>query len=297
MEIRQLKYFVAVADMGSISKASKACYLTQSAISQQMKALEEELKASLFVRTQHSIVLTEAGESLLPYARKIIKETEMAREVVSMNGAIEGTLNIGVGAFIEPYIRKAACKFIKQYPNVMLNITYNRAQHLNAMLRAHELDVAFTMNTAYQDEGIDSEAVIPFHLSVIMKKGHPLEKVKNITIEHLKQYKTIFPDAGKRPMETIYKYCEFNVTALNTNVVVNDADAALNLVEETNYITFLPCMYVRNRGNLVARPIEGLSAKLMSNAHWMRDVYRKRAAVRFVEIVKEEAVPWCVAME
>lgn len=70
MKLRQLHYFVTIAETGSFSEASKMCFLSQSAISQQIKALENELNVSLFIRASRMIVLTEAGRELLPHAKK-----------------------------------------------------------------------------------------------------------------------------------------------------------------------------------------------------------------------------------
>lgn len=297
MEARQLMYFVAVAENHSFSQASRLCFLTQSAISQQIKSLEEELGTELFHRTQHYTTLTEAGEELLPYARRVIKSMKDVKEHMSqLNGMLCGKLTIGIGSFIEPYIRMATCKFMEKHPNVQLNLVYSKPQLLNRALKMHELDLAFTMNTAYSDEGIESVPVIPFHLSAIMKTTHPLTRMDKVSFEDVQKHKVIMPDAGTRPLETIRRYSGLDIEKLKISVIVNAPDAALNLVQETNGITFLPSLYVQNRPMLCARPIEGLEMELMSNAHWLTDTSRKKSAEAFLKIIKEDAVPWCTNM-
>ena len=97
MELRQLKYFVKVADTLNFSEAARQLFITQSTLSQQVKQLEYELGSQLLVRTSHSVALTEAGRELLPYARKTLKDAEMCQaRMDDINSMAVGTLNIGV---------------------------------------------------------------------------------------------------------------------------------------------------------------------------------------------------------
>lgn len=175
MELKHLRSFVFVAETGSFSIAASRCYVTQSAISQHIKALEEDLDCKLLLRTSHTITLTEFGEELLPRAKDILKQTEDCKEHINaINNCLTGELRLGVGSFIIPYIRKAAFIFMERYPNVRLNVDFGKASHLNKHLRDHSIDLAFTMNTAYEEEGIDSQKCIPFRIYAMMRDTHPL---------------------------------------------------------------------------------------------------------------------------
>lgn len=155
MELRHLRSFVYVAETLSFSIAASRCFVTQSAISQHIKALEDELGCKLLIRTSHSIMLTENGEALLPRAKEILKLTEDSKEHINaLNNCMTGELRIGVGSFIAPYIRVAALIFMERYPNVRVNAEFSKATSLNRLLRDHMLDLAFTMNEAYTNEGI-----------------------------------------------------------------------------------------------------------------------------------------------
>ena len=76
MELRQLRYFVKVAELLSFSKASKALYITQSTLSQQIKQLEDELDMALFFRNNHKVSLTEAGQTFLEGAKRLLAEAD-----------------------------------------------------------------------------------------------------------------------------------------------------------------------------------------------------------------------------
>lgn len=96
MELRHLRSFVYVAETLSFSIAATRCFVTQSAISQHIKALEDELGCKLLIRTSHSIMLTENGEALLPRAKEILKLAEDCKEHINaLNNCMTGELRIG----------------------------------------------------------------------------------------------------------------------------------------------------------------------------------------------------------
>lgn len=298
MELRHLRSFVYVAETKSFSIAATRCFVTQSAISQHIKALEDELACKLLIRTSHSIKLTESGEALLPRAKDILKQTDDCKEHINaLNNCMTGELRIGVGSFIAPYVRMAALIFMERYPNVRINADFTKAHILNKTLRAHMIDIAFTMNTAYNHEGIESQPCIPFNVYVIMRETHPLARLQKVSYEDLLMHPVVMPDVGERVFETCQQYIQRDLFKLNIKCVISDPDEALASVEETKYVTFMPKLYLRNHPTLVARPIVGLEQQLMSNAHWMRDVPVKRSAQIFLDIIRNEVVPYISSLE
>ncbi len=297
MEIRQLKYFVSVAETSSFSEASRRCFLSQSAISQQIRALEDELGTTLFLRNPHKVTMTESGEELLPLARQALKSFETCREHINnLHGMLCGQLNIGMSSFIEPYIRQAAIMMLKQYPNVRLNLMYLTTPELNRLLQNHELDVAFSINKANIDEGIESTPAMTFHLRAVMRSTHPLASLDKVKFEDLLNFSIVMPEIGSRVIKSVRRYLDVDIERLKTRVVVNDPNAALNLLHDTNFITFLPARYADNRPMIVAKEIEGLEMPLQSYAHWMQDICQKRSAEAFLKIIKEYSVPYCQSM-
>lgn len=298
MELRHLRSFVCVADTLSFSVAASHCCVTQSAVSQHIKALEDELGCKLLIRTSHDIMLTECGEALLPRAKEILKQTEDCKEHINaLNNCITGELRIGVGSFIAPYVRMAALTFMERYPNVRINADFNKAHILNRSLRAHSIDLAFTMNTAYKHEGIESQPCIPFHIYAIIRNTHPLADKEKVSYEDLLKHPVIMPDVGEREFDTCQRYIQRDLTKLNTKCIISDPDEALAAVEETHWITFAPKLYLKNHPTLVAKPIVSLEQEMMSNAHYMQDVPMKRSAQLLLDIIKEESIPYIAALE
>ena len=117
MELRQLKYFVKVAEMLSFSKAAKALYITQSTLSQQIKQLEDELDIALFFRNNHNVSLTEAGETFLEGARKVLAEADDNKaRILDLTLGCSGRLNIGVTHSFGSILTEPVMAFKKEYP-------------------------------------------------------------------------------------------------------------------------------------------------------------------------------------
>lgn len=298
MEIYQLRTFVAVAETASFSLASKRLGRTQSAVSQQVKLLEDELGVPLFVRKLREVSLTEAGNQFLPFARSIINEASNAKDhIAGLSGRVEGDLNIGVGFAVEPYIRKAIVEMMKLYPDVRIKVVYSQSHVLNQLLNDHKIDIAFTMNDSYECEGIESKAVIPIHLCAIMPRTHQLSGKPMLTHDDLVSHYVIMPDAGQRVYSTIQNLIDFDLCKLRVRAVVSDADAILNLVEETGMMTFLPSGYIADRPSLKAVPVECLQKEFMSNVHRKKDTYLKKSAEIFIKFIEDFAVPYYKAIE
>lgn len=159
------------------------------------------------------------------------------------------------------------------------------------------LDLAFTMNMAYRHEGIESRHCIPFNVYAIMRDTHPLASLSKVSYEDILKHPIIMPDIGERAIETFQQYIQRDLYKLNIKCIISDPDEALASVEETKYITFMPKLYLRNHPTLVARPVVGLEQQLMSNAHCMQDVPKKRAAQLFLDIIRDEVVPYISVAE
>ena len=124
MEIHQLRYFVAVADEGSFSRAAARQHVAQPSLSQQIQKLEAEMGQPLFDRLPRSVAVTEAGKYLLEYARKILVEIADARRCLDeLKREVVGRLAVGAIPTITPYVLPALIgKFQHRYPKVTLEI-------------------------------------------------------------------------------------------------------------------------------------------------------------------------------
>jgi len=160
MEIRHLRYFLAVAELRNFTKAAEASFVAQSALSQQISRLEHELGAPLFVRGKRGAELTPAGELLLPHARRLVTDEALARaEMRSYLGLEKGRLNIGLIQTAASAVDVAGlvAEFYARHPGIELHIVNQSSTEMAENVRRGTLDLALV--GIGQDElpaGLDS---------------------------------------------------------------------------------------------------------------------------------------------
>lgn len=289
MEIRQLRYFVAIADTGSFSEASRRCYLSQSAISQQIKLLEEEFKTTLFNRTSHSVTLTESGERFLPLARQILSDINQCQDQMGdMTQTLQGVLNIGLTFSLEPYIRRTAALYIKVHPQVQLNLRFETIPNLIRLLRAGEIDMAFSIRVEGEDEWVESKPMAEYKLCAILSDTHPLSDKKVLTFDDLRNYSLILPEDGPNRTNAIQEYLCEEAEGLSIRATVNNPSTLLHMIKQSRCISILSEWQAKNDPELKAIPIAELSEPFTTYVHRARNIYRKRSGEAFIKMLKEQ---------
>lgn len=286
MEIRQLKYFVGVVEAGCFSEASRRLYISQSAISQQIKLLEEELDTQLFTRHHNSLTLTESGETLLPLAKRVLRDmVECQDRINDLKGMLCGELNIGLTYTLEPYMREAMIEFMREYPKVQLNAHYKNLPELLKLIRNKEVDVMLSMMPTSPHDFVDSIPLMPYRLAAIMRKTHVLAKKESLTFQDLLPHKLILPEKGIRDRNAIESFVHKETGNLQVRALVNDANALLNILQETNYVSILTETTIANRPSLCSVPIVELTDPIQIYAHFNNTVNRKSSAKVFIDIL------------
>lgn len=288
MEIRQLQYFIGIAETGRFSEASKMLFVTQSAVSQQIKLLEEELGTQLFVRQAHSVALTESGMELLPLAKKVLRGVAECRDRISdLKGLLCGTLNIGLTFSLEPYIRETMLAFMSQYPKVKVNAYYKSLTDLLRMLKDNEIDIMFSMMPTSPHEFASSIPIMEYRLAAVMRKTHPLASKKVLHFTDLMPHKLILPEKGLRDRNAIESFIHAETGELNVVSLVNDVNAIINILQESNFISILTEHTTKYFPLLCTVPIAELSKPIPIYAHFNNTILRKHSANVFVEMLQQ----------
>lgn len=298
MDIKQLQIFAAVADGMSFTNAAQVFGLTRSAVSHIIASLENDLGADLLIRNNHELILSESGTVFLSHARKIIRQYEEATEVIAaIANYIPGELRLGITSFIEPYIREACAKLLKENPTLKTEVFVYRAHTLNQLLKAGKIDIAFTLNKAYDNEDFISLPCIPIKIMAVMSKTHALAVKDKVTYDDLCHYDCIMPAEDHRAFATINKYFDGDLSKIKSRCSINTADGALNMVSEESFICFATPQHIINRPNLVAKPIEGLEMEITSNMHYRKNAHLKKSANLLFDVLKNYTIPYFKALE
>lgn len=189
MEIRHLRYFVSVAEAKNFTKAAAQHYVAQSALSQQIFRLEAELGSALFYRNTRSVALTEAGEVLLPLARRIIADAENTKmEMEALTGLRRGTLRLGLlqapAASID--VLGIIGAFHERHPGIKFQITTSSSTEMAAAVAGEGLDVALVgIDAAEAPPGVHCVRLACDPLVAVVSARNPLAGRRRIALADL----------------------------------------------------------------------------------------------------------------
>jgi LysR family hydrogen peroxide-inducible transcriptional activator len=195
MEVHQLRYFVAVAELGSMSRASLRCGVAQPSISQQIQKLERELACPLFERIGRRIQLTDAGRSLLPRARAILEQLQEIPQGLEEDAKSgHGRLVVGAIPTVAPFLLPAAIRALTEtFPAVDLHVREDLTERLLDALEAGEIDLAVT-STPITREGLGVLVIGRDPFTVAVAANHPLAGRDSISLAELVSPPTILLD-------------------------------------------------------------------------------------------------------
>lgn len=288
MEIRQLRYFLKVAELLNFSEASKVLYVTQSTLSQQIKQLEAELDTTLFERNSHEVTLTEAGQKLVEYAQKVVVDADICQQkMTDLKDLLTGELNIGVTFTFSPLLTETVLEFMERHPDVRLNIIYKTMAELMEMLQRHEVDFVLAFKPTEKNERIESYMLFNNKLVVAMSNTHPLAKRKNITFDDLKSCQVAMPAHGLQIRNAFDNMTELAINELNVRLEINDINILLKLVCQSKLVTVLSEAALHEEEGLVGIPLEMGNADMEGCIHMLKNAYIKNSAREFCRLLSQ----------
>ena len=290
MELRQLRYFVKTAETLNFSEAAKACCITQSTLSQQIKQLEQDLDSQLLIRTSHSVTLTEAGEELLPYARRTLQEADScAIRLNDLKACLAGTLNIGVTYSFSPVLTETLVEFMSLYPKVKLNIFYRPMDELMDMLRTRQVDFALAFKPSHPMPDVVSHTLFQNRLAVIVGDGHSLATRETVTLQELSRYELALPVKGLQARNALDQLLGKYPCGLKIRIELNEVNILLKLIRHNHLATILAEASIHNETGVKAIPIDVPDNEMSGCVHTLRDSYHKRSMQEFIRLLGESA--------
>ncbi len=232
MDIANLRAFIAVAETGSFSDASEQLFLTQPAISKRIASLEDELSTSLFDRIGRQTSLTEAGQALLPRARRILMEIEDSRRALqNLSQSVSGVLRFGTSHHIglhrlPPVLRQ----FTQSYPDVELDIQFMDSEEACRAVEHGDLEMAVVTLPLKQSKLLETRRIWIDQLEVVCGRTHPLARLKKIKLDQLSEHKAILPARGTFTREIIEQAFSRHKLSLNISLASNYLETIKMLV-------------------------------------------------------------------
>lgn len=225
LTLRQIQIFDAIARLKSHTKAAQELNLTQPAVSQQIKQLEEHLQTRLLNQMGHKIQLTDAGLAVLEHGRAMLRElNNLEIQLDNLKGLKEGTLRIATVTTVNYFAPTLLRIFCERYPGITVFMDVANQQELLAQLAANQVDMAI-MGQPPEDAGLDSIPFLENPLVIIAPEGHALAKQKKVPLARLADEVFLMREPGsgtRNAMERVF--AERGVT-ITTGVEVSGAEA------------------------------------------------------------------------
>jgi len=250
MEIHQLRYFCAVAETGTFSRAAEHSHVSQPSLSQQILKLEDELGARLFDRLGRTVRLTEVGRAFLPRARAVLHDLEAARsEVVERKASISGPICVGVIPTIAPYFLPGIlATFSRKWPQARMTVVEEITPLLLEKLRAGSMDVAIVaLPLGVRGHEFESFRLMTEKLFAVLPKGHELAKRRGVSLSELQGEPFLLLRDGHCFRETAVAACKR--ARLNPQVVFESGQfsSILSMVSAGLGVSVVPEMAVEKR--------------------------------------------------
>jgi DNA-binding transcriptional LysR family regulator len=184
MELRQLRYFVALARELNFSRAARRLNISQPPLSRQIQQLENELGLKLFVRDKRSVYLTDAGRALLNDAEALVDHAARFKDMASLAAQGKaGIVRIGIGMGLGDHVNAVVTEHSRHFPSVELELHDIYSTRQNHSLRERIIDVGFMRPPV--DTGLISESIVREHFEVILCRKNRFAQRKSVTLAEL----------------------------------------------------------------------------------------------------------------
>ena len=265
MDILTMQYFLAVTREGTISAAAQALHVAQPSLSRQMKELETEVGATLFVRGNRKITLTEEGMVLRKRAEEMVRLMQLTKDEISqVKNHVSGSIRIGAGESVSfHYLSRTAASIAAEHPDIRFHLTSGDTQDLMDELSNGLIDFAVIFTDV--DHTLYESISMPVEdgFGVLMPKGSPLAEKESLRLSDLKGYPLIVSRASEQFFSGVKGYSSLNIVATynllyNASLLVEDGlgyaicfDRLINVTGDSTLCIRPLVPRIENAGNLI----------------------------------------------
>lgn len=288
LEIRALRYFLAVVEENGFTAAARRLNVAQPAVSMAIRKLEEGLELSLFHRRERGIELTDEGRTLLDHARRILRAAGDADlEMHELRGLNRGEVRIGIpsilGSYYFPPILMA---FRHRYPNLQLNVVESGTRKIQQMISDGEIDMGVIADSNPSE--LESHCFLRDQMTAVMPLDHPLARQQAVGFTDFFREDLVVFKQGYFHREVIDRLASEFHYEMKIGFETNLLPLIKQIVRHGFALTTLLAMAIEEDADLVARPFKEPVWLDLSIA-WRRDGYLSRANRAFVDFLLEHS--------
>jgi LysR family transcriptional regulator of gallate degradation len=292
MDLRQLEYFLRVAQRKNISTAAAELNVTQPTLTKSIKLLEDQLGVKLFERLPRGVALTSFGLTLLRHAETVhVQVKDAGDEIAALRSGTFGTVMIGAGpAWLRRHLPLAVAQVIAKHPDIHIQIDGSFDETLLRALRQGELDFVVAEIPSPQDQqDLDVMRLTSDTIGVCCRSGHPLASRRNLTMRDLLTYPWVKPPRVTRAQRRLNALFVANDLPPPIGAVESGSMALLlNVLRHSDALTFMvsKTLQTREGEGLVMLKVPGLTLSREAGIMTRRGGWLSPAALHVIEILQ-----------
>ncbi len=288
MNLKDMSYLVAVADLRSFVKAAEQCFISQPTLSTQIKKMEQSLGVKIFERTNKKVLPTETGEQIIASARQILEQVEHIKELADMaQDPLAGNFRLGAFPTLATYIFPDLVPIIKeQLPKVRLILIEEKTDQLIQQLNQGHIDAALLALPVHEDF-LQSELLFSDQFKLAVSPDNPLAKKKTIKQSDLYQKQLLLLDEGHCLRGHALQLCQLNGAEERQDVRATSLETLRQMVRAGTGITFIPEIAIHEPDTGIcylpfSDPVPSRSIGLL----WRKTSARNKLIHHLIELIK-----------
>lgn len=295
MNLRDLKYIIAVADSRHFGKAAERCFVSQPTLSGQIKKLEEELDITIFERTNRSVEITPVGAAILAHARLILEQADLIQQLARAHqDPLAGPLRIGAIPTLSPYLMPLILRPLKKrYPQMRLVLSEELTDTLLERLRNHEIDAAL-LATPVAKQDFDSLPLFDEPFWIAYPSTHPFYMKDRITLRDLNNENLLLLAEGHCLARQAMEVCHLKQRQTQgemDDLRASSLETLIQLVGAGFGITLVPALAMRGSwttdSGVVAQPLAIADASRRVALVFRHSFPRRAALQAFADAILE----------
>lgn len=293
MELRALKYLIAVAEHGNFTRAAEALHVSQPALSQQILQMEDRLDAVLLDRSGRTVKVTEAGQAYIAHARRALFELESGRRAIHDVGDLSrGAVRLAMTPTFTAYlIGPLVAAFRARFPAIKVNVLEMSMDTIAAAIEADEVDLGIAFELA-RCADIESLPLFAESLRVVVADHHPWAGRDALDVRSLAEGELALLSKNFVTRVHIDNYLQASQVAPKVAVEVNTISALVEIVRHSNLLTILPEAIAGQAPGLRNLPLASPPPPRTVMLLRRKGAYQSAATRALEDIVRCEAVRW-----
>jgi LysR family hydrogen peroxide-inducible transcriptional activator len=288
MNLRDLHYLIAVADLRNFGQAAERCFISQPTLSTQIKKLEDELGIQIFERTNKKVLPTELGEQVIASARRILKEQNAIKELAATaQNPFAGNLRLGAFPTLAPYLFPSLIPLIREaLPLIRLILVEEKTEPLLNQLRNGQMDCAL-MAMPIHDDFLDCEDLFEDEFLLAVPEGHPLADKPEVDQQELQGETLLLLEDGHCLRGQALQICQAAGIDEEQDVRATSLETLRQMVRAGTGITLMPHLAVREETGIRYLPFAQPAPKRKIGLVWRSTSARKALIAKLSELIRQ----------